>query len=103
MQTIDVHELQARLTQGVTLLDVRTDEELAIAALPGGVHIPLQELPRRMGELNPGHPIAVLCHHGVRSDMAARFLEQNGFSDVSNVAGGIDAWSLHVDPDVPRY
>ena len=104
MQIIDVLELQRRLVQGsATLLDVRTDEELFVAALPGAQHIPLQELPMRAAELNPAHHIAVLCHHGVRSELAARYLEQQGFTDVSSVAGGIDAWSVHVDPLVPRY
>lgn len=104
MRTIDVHELKRCLTQDrVTVLDVRTDEERFAACIPGTLHIPMQELPMRLAELNPAHHIAVLCHHGVRSELAARFLEQNGFGDVSNVAGGIDAWSACVDPSVPRY
>ncbi len=104
MQTIDVHELQQQLASGeTTLLDVRSTEECAMAAVPGAVHIALPELTQRIGELNPQRPIAVLCHHGIRSALAARLLEQNGFAMVSNVAGGIDAWSAHVDPSVPRY
>jgi rhodanese-related sulfurtransferase len=104
MRIIDVHDLQQRLSEGETLLlDVRGDDEFSYAAIAGSVHIPLPELPRRVDELNPARPIAVLCHHGMRSEMAARWLEQNGFTDVSNVAGGIDAWSMHVDPAVPRY
>jgi rhodanese-related sulfurtransferase len=104
MRIIDVHDLQQRLADGETvLLDVRGDDEFSYAAIAGSVHIPLPELPRRVDELNPARPIAVLCHHGMRSEMAARWLEQNGFTDVSNVAGGIDAWSMHVDPAVPRY
>ena len=102
--TLNVTELKARLATGdVQLLDVRTAEELEQASLPGALHIPMQELPGRLAELNPGRPIAVLCHHGVRSEMAARFLERNGFSAVFSVAGGIDAWSTQVDPAVPRY
>jgi rhodanese-related sulfurtransferase len=104
MRTIDVHELQQLLADGkIMLLDVRGDDEFSYAAIAGSVHIPLPELPRRADELNPARPIAVLCHHGLRSEMAARWLERNGFTDVSNVAGGIDAWSMHVDPTVPRY
>jgi rhodanese-related sulfurtransferase len=104
MRIIDVHDLQQRLSEGeILLLDVRGDDEFSYAAIAGSVHIPLPELPRRVEELNPERPIAVLCHHGMRSEMAARWLEQNGFTDVSNVAGGIDAWSMHVDPAVPRY
>jgi len=104
MKTMTVAELKTRLDQDpLPLLDVRTAEELAIAALPGALHIPMQELPARLGELDPASPIAVLCHHGVRSEMAGRFLERNGFAEVYSVAGGIDAWSAEVDPGVPRY
>lgn len=103
-QTIDVTELKRRLESGaLQLVDVRTAEELALAALPGALHLPMHELPARLRELNPQAPIAVLCHHGVRSERAARFLEQNGFSEVFSVAGGIDAWSTQVDAAVPRY
>lgn len=104
MRIIDVHELQRCLSaDDTTVLDVRTDEERFAARLPDTRHIPMQELPMRFVELNPSHHIAVLCHHGVRSELAARFLEQNGFRDVSSVAGGIDAWSTDIDPTVPRY
>jgi len=104
MKIIDVTELKNLLAAGsVTLLDVRSAEELDIARIEGARHIPLSELPQRFSELDAGAPLAVLCHHGARSEMAARFLEKNGFGDVANVAGGIDAWSLNVDPAVPRY
>lgn len=104
MKEISVQQLQALLAVGsTTVLDVRSHEELALAALPGARHIPMNELPQRIADLNPKAAIAVLCHHGVRSLMAARFLEQNGFTDVSSVAGGIDAWSGQVDPSVPQY
>jgi len=104
MKILTAPELKARLDrEPLTVIDVRTDEELALASLPGAVHMPMQELPARLSELNPAEPVAVLCHHGVRSEMAARFLERNGFTEVYSVAGGIDAWSLAVDPAVPRY
>ena len=60
---------------GTVLLDVRMPEEVALAALPGAINIPLAELGQRVSELNASAPIAVLCHHGVRSEMAGRFLE----------------------------
>jgi len=104
MKILTATDLKARLdTAPLTVLDVRTDEELAIASLPGARHISMQELPARLGELNPAEPVAVICHHGVRSEMAARFLERNGFTEVYSVGGGIDAWSLDVDGSVPRY
>lgn len=103
MRTLSPSEFKALIESGATVLDVRMPEELELAALAGATHIPLGELPDRIGELNPGAPIAILCHHGVRSERAARFLERNGFGDVSHLAGGIDAWSAEVDPAVPRY
>lgn len=104
MKILTAPELKARLDSApLTVVDVRTDEELALAAFPGARHISMQDLPARMSELDPAEPLAVLCHHGVRSEMAARFLERNGFVEVYSVAGGIDAWSLAVDPAVPRY
>jgi rhodanese-related sulfurtransferase len=63
----------------------------------------MHELQDRIGELNPGASIGVLCHHGVRSEMAARFLERSGFADVSHLGGGIEAWSEQIDPSIPRY
>jgi rhodanese-related sulfurtransferase len=103
MRTLDPGEFKAHVSGGAVLLDVRMPEELEIAALAGAINIPLNDLPDRIGELNPAAPIAVLCHHGVRSERAARFLERSGFADVSHLAGGIDAWSLSVDESVPRY
>lgn len=104
MNLISVHDLRSHLDAGTTtLIDVRTAEELALASLPAALHLPMGELPARLGELNPAAHIAVLCHHGVRSEMAARFLERNGFANVSSVVGGIDAWSVEIDAAVPRY
>ena len=88
------------------LLDVREPWELQTASVvPQGfalVAIPMNEIPGRLAELDPGQRIACLCHHGARSQRVAAFLNQNGFAELANVAGGIDAWSQH-DPTVPRY
>jgi len=91
------------------LLDVREPWELQTASVaPQGftlVAIPMNEIPERLAELSDGQPelrIACLCHHGARSQRVAAFLNQNGFDQLANVAGGIDAWSSH-DPSVPRY
>jgi rhodanese-related sulfurtransferase len=65
--------------------------------------IPMRDVPARLAELNPDQPIACLCHHGMRSQQVANFLVQNGFDEVVNLQGGIDAWSREVDPSVPRY
>jgi len=63
----------------------------------------LNELPARLGELDPAQAIVAMCHHGVRSEMAGRVLERNGFAQVAHLSGGIDAWSQAVDPSIPRY
>jgi len=103
MQTLTPQEFKERMSQGAVVIDVRMPEEVQIAALEGAINIPMNELPTRITELDPKAAIAVLCHHGMRSEMASRFLERNGFSDVSHLAGGIDAWSVTIDTSVPRY
>ena len=73
---------------------------------PAGVElvaIPMNEIPARLAELDPARPVACLCHHGARSQRVAAFLAQQGFAEVANVAGGIDAWSATREPAVPRY
>jgi rhodanese-related sulfurtransferase len=103
MQTLSPQEFKERMAKGAAVVDVRMPEEVQIAALAGAINIPMNELPTRLGELDPKAPIAVLCHHGMRSEMASRFLERNGFTDVAHLAGGIDAWSVAIDASVPRY
>jgi rhodanese-related sulfurtransferase len=101
-----VYELRQRLDAGepLTLLDVRESDEVAVAALSPSVWIPMRQIPERHEELDGDRPIVVMCHAGVRSAQVARFLvDRCGFSDVFNLDGGIDAWSVYVDPSVPRY
>lgn len=87
------------------LLDCRTAEEHAIARIEGSVLIPMQEIAERLAELDPWRdkPIIVHCHHGVRSLRVTHFLREKGFSQAQSMKGGIDAWSVEVDPSVPRY
>jgi rhodanese-related sulfurtransferase len=87
----------------VVLLDVREHDELAMAAVDGALHIPMREVPARLGELDANKPLVVMCHSGGRSRRVAEFLKGNGFSNVFNLAGGIDAWSTQIDSRVPRY
>lgn len=87
----------------LVLLDVREPEELAIAAFPGAVHIPMGDVAARCGELDPRNPVVVACRSGVRSLQVARFLEQRGFDRVANLAGGILRWGCDVDPSLPSY
>lgn len=85
------------------LLDVREDEEIAICRLSGSLHIPMNLIPLRHNELPDDVPIVVYCHHGIRSLNVVRYLMHVGFENVYNLSGGIDAWSLHIDPSMTRY
>lgn len=94
-----------RTGDGFVLIDVREDKELRAARVEGAVHIPLGDLPRRIHELELDEltPFAVMCHGGVRSMKATLYLHQEGLRGARSVAGGIDLWSVAVDPSVPRY
>lgn len=100
-------DVKARLDAGepVYLLDVRQPEEYEYCRIEGSHLIPLDELPRRAGEVKPptGATVVVYCHHGIRSLSGAAILQQFGAENVFSMAGGIDAWSQVVDPSVPRY
>lgn len=101
---LTVRELKERLDKGeeLFLLDVRETYEYEIANLNGHL-IPLRQLKVRLGELDPTKEIIVYCHVGGRSARAVDFLRQNGFPKARNLEGGIDAWSVEIDPSVPRY
>jgi len=83
------------------LLDVREPWEWEKARIDGAQHIPMREVPARLAELDPGAAVVAICHHGGRSAQVAMFLEKNGFAEVHNLVGGVDAWSRTVDPAVP--
>ncbi|MEO1003782.1 MAG: rhodanese-like domain-containing protein [Cyanobacteria bacterium J06638_7] len=109
--TITARALQERLQRGeaIQLVDVREDQELTLARLPHPVlHLPLSRSQEWLADLEQrlerDRPVAVLCHAGVRSWQFACWLqEQQGYGQVWNLQGGIDAWSVEVDPAVPRY
>ncbi|REJ83337.1 MAG: molybdopterin-synthase adenylyltransferase MoeB [Acidobacteria bacterium] len=106
---VGVVEASSWLRSGeARLLDVRTAEERDIAIIggdgvPPALHVPIAELEARLGELDPGDRWVIHCHHGPRSTRATKLLRERGFDHAYNLAGGIDAWSLEVDPSVPRY
>ena len=106
IRQLTVHELKQRLDQGtnnVTLLDVREPWERNICALPGAKTIPMREIPTRAEELPKDQEIVVVCHHGIRSQQVASYLARMGFSQLNNLAGGIDAWAREIDPKMPTY
>lgn len=105
MQRIDVTELKRRLDTGspCKLLDVRETWEYDICKIPGSVNVPMSQILNRLGELDLHAPTVVICHHGARSYQVASYLENNGFSDISNLDGGISAWAERIDNTMAKY
>ena len=97
--------LAERLARGeeFTILDVREAWEYDIAHLEPSTLLPLSQLAQSVAALDPQAEYITLCHHGLRSAMAANYLRDKGFTRVFNLAGGIDAWSVDVNPSLPRY
>lgn len=85
------------------LLDVREPWEFEHCHLDGAELLPMASIPSRYGQIDPHREVVVICHHGVRSFHVARFLEHNGFSNVINLTGGVDAWAKEVDPKMAIY
>jgi adenylyltransferase/sulfurtransferase len=105
-ETVSPAELAALLgtpAEAPVLLDVREDDEVARVVLPGARHIPLGDLERRVGELDPDAATGVYCHLGVRSAHALDVLAAAGFRRARHLAGGIDAYAAQVDPALARY
>jgi monothiol glutaredoxin len=104
VRQIDVRELKRLLDAGapIRLYDVRTPEERAQAAIPGARLLDA-EAAAELEKLPRDTKLVFHCHHGGRSQQAAEHFRGLGFRDVSNVSGGIDAWSREIDPSVPRY
>ena len=106
IKEITPQEFVARRAAGpeVQLLDVREEWEIQLAPVPSAlVHIPMGQIPDRIGELDPAKDTFVVCRSGARSMEVARFLEAHGFASVSNVSGGILKWSRDLDPRIPQY
>jgi rhodanese-related sulfurtransferase len=111
--SLSPQELRRRVDQGqpLSLLDVREDFERGLAVIAGPpevlqLHVPLGQLPTHLKAIRAAsrdRPLIVYCHHGVRSGLAAQWLRAQGLPQVENLDGGIEAWSLEVDPTVPRY
>jgi len=102
---IQVEDLKAWLDEGreVTILDVREPYEHEICHLEGSRLLPMDDVAERWDELPGDRPIVALCHHGPRSGRVVAFLRSQGLTQATNLAGGIDAWSLRIDSSVPRY
>jgi rhodanese-related sulfurtransferase len=105
---ITPQELRDRVAAGerIVVVDVREPEEFALTHMDGSVAIPMGSIPselQRLEALADEGELAVLCHHGVRSLNVTAWLRQHGIDNCRSVAGGIDRWSVEIDPSVPRY
>ncbi len=85
------------------LLDVREPWERQTASIAISQHIPMADIPARLQELDPEQHIVVYCHHGVRSLSVTAWLRKQGYQNVQSMSGGIERWSLEIDPAIPRY
>lgn len=85
------------------LIDVREPWEFAHCHIEGSQLIPLQTVPSRAGELPRDRDLVLVCHHGNRSQRVAQWLEQNGYTRLFNLRGGVEGWASDVDPSMPRY
>jgi len=107
MQHITAPELAAWLADPSRpkplLLDVRENWEFETCRIEGSTQIPMNLIPIRVSELEDDCEIVCVCHHGARSMQVAAFLEHNGFSNVTNLTGGVHAWAVQVDPSMPKY
>jgi rhodanese-related sulfurtransferase len=103
---LTVQQFLARRAQGapMTLLDVREEWEIRLSPAPSEyLHIPMGQIPERSGEMDLAAEIVVMCRSGGRSMEVARYLLRSGFAKVSNLQGGILAWSRDIDPTIPVY
>ena len=107
MKELSGHDVLEMRAQSPLLLDVREPWEFALAAIRveglRTLHIPMNEVPGRLDELDAAQPVVCICHHGMRSAQVVAFLERQGFEAAYNLAGGIHAWSEQVDASVPCY
>ena len=107
MKSVSAQELSAWLAdEGRTsphLLDVREPWESQICRIEGSELVPMRLLPEKLHELAPAQPIVCICHHGGRSMHVAMFLARQGFENVYNLTGGVDAWARQVDTAMPSY
>jgi rhodanese-related sulfurtransferase len=85
------------------LLDVREPSELLISTLPDSLHMPMQTIPTHWQTLPQDQRMIVFCHYGIRSRMVVEFLQAQGFNNVFNLDGGIDAWAQEIEPEMRRY
>ena len=104
MSAMTAAQLAAHLENAAPLLlDVREPWEFDICKIEGSINLPMSQVPQRLDELREKGEIIVICHHGVRSQQVIWFLQQQGFDQLVNLDGGVDAWARSVDTNMPVY
>jgi rhodanese-related sulfurtransferase len=107
MQQWRPEQLKQRLDNAAesapVLLDVREPWEFELCHIENAMLMPMASVPARLAELDPEAETVVICHHGGRSMQVVMFLEQRGFSNVINLAGGVAGWAALIDPTMPQY
>jgi rhodanese-related sulfurtransferase len=105
MKSITSVELKAKLDAGEkpVLLDVRETWEYETCHIEGSINISMSNVQQMLDELKPDDETIVICHHGMRSFQVASYLEGNGYGNIANLEGGVDAWARSVDTDMPQY
>ena len=103
-----VKDVKRRIDSGEKLvfIDVREPEEYAISKIPGSELVPMRAVPANLQSLeakSDGGVLVIYCHHGMRSLQVANWLREQGVVECQSMSGGIEAWSLEVDPSIPRY
>ncbi len=103
----DCRTVQQKLNaqEDFLLIDCREKDEYELCRIPSATLLPMSELGERVGELTPHQQklVVVHCHHGGRSLRVARWLREQGFENAQSLTGGIDEWSVEIDPSIPRY
>jgi len=99
----EAHALLQRDKSTALLIDVREPREVEICSVAGSEKIPMGQIPAAISNLPRDRHLLVLCHHGGRSMRVTQFLRANGFPNVTNIAGGIEAWATEVEPGMNRY
>jgi rhodanese-related sulfurtransferase len=99
----EILDAQLRAGKPFAIVDVREPWETEICAIEGSILMPLAALPENVAKLPQEIPLAVVCHHGMRSMQAVMWLRSRGFENAVNLQGGVDAWADRIDPAMARY
>jgi len=105
MQNVTPEQLKQWLAEGAepVLIDVRDPWEFETCRIEGSINIPMSDIVTNLDRINRQSEKVIICHHGMRSQHVAHYLESIGYASVTNLVGGIDLWARSVDPDMPQY